>query len=236
MSSTSSAAALTRPYVDWPSTQSAISLQTTCSSQTASTARSGTTRRPESYPRDGPGPVAVGATTSFVRGLQLSDAVWPEVCRPKTVLIPVGSLEQHGPHLPLDTDSAIATAVAEGAAVLLEADVQVAPVIAYGSSGEHQAFPGTMSIGGDALRHVLVELVRSMGPWATRVVFVNAHGGNVSALSSAVVQLAAEGHDVAWIPCATEDVDAHAGYTETCLMLHLRPRSVRLRLARAGNT
>jgi mycofactocin system creatininase family protein len=178
----------------------------------------------------------VAAHTPTGRGLHLGDAVWPEVSTSPTILVPVGSLEQHGPHLPLDTDSVIATAVAEGAAELLEADVQVAPVLAYGSSGEHQAFPGTVSIGGDALRHVVVELVRSMGTWASRVVFINAHGGNISALASAVVQLSAEGHAVGWIPCATEDVDAHAGYTETCLMLHLRPRSVRLRLARAGNT
>jgi mycofactocin system creatininase family protein len=178
----------------------------------------------------------VSATSPAWTALRLADAVWPEVAADATVLVPVGSLEQHGPHLPLDTDSVIATAVAEGAGALLGAEVQVAPVIAYGSSGEHQAFPGTVSIGGDALRHVVVELVRSMRTWAPRAVFVNAHGGNVSALSSAVTQLRNEGHAVGWIPCATDDVDAHAGYTETCLMLHLRPRSVRLRRAQIGNT
>jgi creatinine amidohydrolase len=83
---------------------------------------------------------------------------------------------------------------------------------------------------------VVVELVRSLRCWADRVVFVNAHGGNIAALTSAVTQLLDEGHDVAWLPCATEDVDAHAGFTETSLMLHLRPRSVRLRRAQAGNT
>jgi creatinine amidohydrolase len=136
----------------------------------------------------------------------------------------------------LDTDAAIAAAVAEAAAVLLGPGVHVAPVLAYGSSGEHQEFPGTVSIGADALRHMLIELVRSLRCWADRVVFVNAHGGNVAALSSAVAQLRGEGHDVAWVPCATEDVDAHAGFTETSLMLHLRPRSVRPRRAEAGNT
>ena len=166
----------------------------------------------------------------------LADAVWPDVDEGSTVLVPVGSLEQHGPHLPLETDSVIATAVAQAAASLLGHEVQVAPVLAYGSSGEHQAFPGTVSIGRDALHHVLIELVRSVRTWADRVVFVNAHGGNAAALSAAVSQLREEGHDVGWVACATENVDAHAGFTETSLMLHLRPRSVRLRRAEAGNT
>lgn len=167
---------------------------------------------------------------------RLGDAVWPEVAPAATVLVPVGSLEQHGPHLPLDTDAAIAAAVAEAAALLVGPEVHVAPVLAYGSSGEHQGFPGTVSIGAEALEHVVVELVRSLRCWADRVVFVNAHGGNVAALTSAVTRLRDEGHDVAWVPCGTEAVDAHAGFTETSLMLHLRPRSVRLRRAQAGNT
>jgi len=174
-----------------------------------------------------------GASTWTVLGL--AGAVWPEVIVGSTVLVPVGSLEQHGPHLPLDTDSVIAAGVAETAAALLGPAVHVAPVLAYGSSGEHQAFPGTVSIGHEVLRHVLVEVVRSLRTWADRVVLVNAHGGNASALSAAVEQLRHEGHDVGWVPCATESVDAHAGFTETSLMLHLRPRSVHLRRAEAGN-
>ncbi len=57
-----------------------------------------------------------------------------------------------------------------------------------------------------------------------------------TALSKAVVQMVAEQHDVGWVPCATEEVDLHAGITETSLMLHLRPESVRLELAEAGDT
>jgi mycofactocin precursor peptide peptidase len=152
------------------------------------------------------------------------------------VLVPVGSVEQHGPHLPLDTDTAIADAVAHRAADLLRSDhVLVAPAITYGASGEHQAFPGTSSIGTDVLRLTLVELTRSLRTWCSRVVFVNAHGGNLAAITSAVGQLVAEGHDVSWVACATEDVDAHAGFTETSLMLHLRPWAVRADLAEAGN-
>ena len=83
---------------------------------------------------------------------------------------------------------------------------------------------------------VVIELTRSLHTWAARVVFVNAHGGNVPALRRAVTQLVDEGDDVAWFPCATEDVDAHAGYTEALLMLHLRPWDVRLHRAEARNT
>ncbi len=165
----------------------------------------------------------------------LADATSPEVVGTHLVLVPVGSIEQHGPHLPLDTDTAIAVAVATAAADQLPG-TWVAPPIAYAASGEHQSFAGTSSIGTDTLRLVLVELVRSLRTWTERVVFVNAHGGNLQALQPAVGQLRAEGHDVAWVACATESVDLHAGRTETSLMLHVRPASVRLDRAVAGDT
>lgn len=164
----------------------------------------------------------------------LAGATWAEVGGSGPVLVPVGSIEQHGPHLPLDTDTSIAVAVASSAADTLGA--WCAPPLAYGSSGEHQSFAGTSSIGTEALRLQVVELVRSLTTWAGSVLLVNAHGGNVAALRAAVEQLTSEGRRVAWVACATEDVDLHAGRTETSLMLHLRPDDVRLDRAEAGNT
>jgi mycofactocin system creatininase family protein len=170
-------------------------------------------------------------------GNELACATWPEVRDRPLVLVPVGSVEQHGPHLPLDTDTVIAEATAGRVARLLgDGNVRVAPGLAYGASGEHQMFPGTSSIGTEGLRCIVVELVRSMTTWAGRVVLVNGHGGNIPALTGAVTQLVGEGRDAAWVPCATTEADAHAGYTETSLMLHLRPWAVRLDRAEAGNT
>ncbi|MFW6090363.1 MAG: mycofactocin biosynthesis peptidyl-dipeptidase MftE [Actinomycetota bacterium] len=167
----------------------------------------------------------------------LAAAVWPEVPERPLVLVPVGSVEQHGPHLPLDTDAVVAEGVVARVAQLLgDEHVFVAPALAYGASGEHQMFAGTSSIGTDALRLLVVELVRSMSTWAGSIVLGNGHGGNVTALAGAVAQLLDEGHDVAWVPCTPDGADAHAGYAETSLMLHLRPRAVRLDRAEPGNT
>jgi mycofactocin precursor peptide peptidase len=166
---------------------------------------------------------------------------------PPSLLVPVGSTEQHGPHLPLDTDTRIATAVARGAQVGLEADLGgglahdwlVAPAIAYGASGEHQSFAGTISIGAEALTTLLVEYGRSAACWAARLVFVNGHGGNVEALTGAVSRLRAEGRDVGWCPCATGGgslaTDAHAGHTETSVLLHISPADVLTDRWLAGN-
>nr|WP_218861355.1 mycofactocin biosynthesis peptidyl-dipeptidase MftE [Nocardioides panzhihuensis] len=158
----------------------------------------------------------------------------PEIVPGGTVLVPVGSTEQHGPHLPLDVDTVIATAVADELAPLIGASV--APAVPIGASGEHQSFPGTISIGTAVLTSVLVELGRSLTTWAARVVLVNGHGGNLDAVTAAVTVLRAEGRKVAWVPCQVPYADPHAGLTETSLMLHLDPERVRLRQAVAGNT
>lgn len=166
----------------------------------------------------------------------LGHCVSPEVRESDTVLVPVGSLEQHGPHLPLDTDTRIAVAVARGARDrLADPDVLVAPELAYGASGEHEGFGGTISLGHDALRQVLIEFGRSASRWARRVLFVNGHGGNAHTVAGAVATLRYEGRDAAWFPCAFTDADAHAGDTETSILLHLSPDLVRWDRVEAGN-
>jgi len=142
------------------------------------------------------------STPSDVRSL--AGLTWPEVDAsvngPVTLLVPLGSTEQHGPHLPFDTDSRIATAVAFGAATGRPA-VVVSPTLPFGASGEHAHFGGTLSIGTEVLQRVLVELTRSTGETFSKTVFVNGHGGNHAGVTAAVNQLRQEGHDVsAWSP------------------------------------
>jgi creatinine amidohydrolase len=155
----------------------------------------------------------------------LAGSVWPELPDAPLVVVPLGSLEQHGHHLPLGTDTSVACAVARAAVTTLD-DVLLAPALAYGASGEHEGFPGTISLGTETLTGLLVEYGRSACRWAGRVLIVNGHGGNLDALRAAVPQLRSEGRDVAWFPCGVAGGDAHAGRTETSLMLHVEPEGV----------
>jgi creatinine amidohydrolase len=155
------------------------------------------------------------------------------------LIVPVGSTEQHGPHLPLDTDTRIATAVSRALAVRLAGDESkwmVAPAIGYGASGEHEEFSGTVSIGTSALRLLLVEFGRSASRWASRLLFVNGHGGNVEALATAAALLRYEGRDVGWCSCSAENADAHAGHTETSVLLHISPADVSIDDRVPGNS
>jgi creatinine amidohydrolase len=152
----------------------------------------------------------------------LADLTWPEAEARRgaggCLVVPVGSTEQHGPHLPVSTDTDIAVALAERLAWRL-VDAVVAPAAAYGASGEHQAFAGTISVGHEALELLLVELARS----ATET------------FERAAARLRAEGRDVvAWQ--AQWRGDAHAGRVETSIMLALWPERVALDRAEAGNT
>jgi mycofactocin precursor peptide peptidase len=171
----------------------------------------------------------------------LSAATWTQLPERPLVLVPVGSTEQHGPHLPFDTDTVIAMSVARAAARAMSdtmaADVLVAPPVTYGASGEHQDFPGTISVGHEALRVLLIELVRSLSVWAGRIVFVNGHGGNAPTMSAVVAQMQDEQHAVDWVMCAPEtSSDAHAGLDETSVMLHVAPERVDMSSAVAGDT
>lgn len=174
---------------------------------------------------------------------QLGEFTWPEVAGGARLLaVPTGSCEQHGPHLPLDTDTSIAQALSNHLAARLD-HVVVSPPLAIGASGEHQSFAGTLSIGTEAMTSVLVELARSALPPAdsalprpfTAVLFVNGHGGNLDALAAALEVLRDEGRKVgAWHPRVAGG-DPHAGHTETSLMMHLYPDRVRMDLAEVGS-
>jgi mycofactocin system creatininase family protein len=167
----------------------------------------------------------------------LDQRTWPDAERDggdSLLAVPVGATEQHGPHLPLTTDTEIAEALAERLAAV-EDCVWVGPALAFGASGEHAGFPGTVSIGAEATELALVELCRSAAASFASVLLISTHGGNAAPLAAAVELLQAEGREVrAWTP--RWGGDAHAGRVETSLMLAIAPQRVRLELAEAGNT
>ncbi len=152
----------------------------------------------------------------------LADLTWPDVPSGATLVLPLGATEQHGPHLPLCTDTLVAEAVASRLAEIVPGLI-VAPTLPYGASGEHETFPGTVSLGTEALTMLLVEYGRSACRWADRLLLLTGHGGNAEALIAATAQLRAESRDVAYASAQPDGVDTHAGRTETSITFALQP-------------
>ncbi|GHH47223.1 creatininase family protein [Lentzea cavernae] len=151
-------------------------------------------------------------------------------------VLPVGSTEQHGPHLPLATDAVIAWTVASEIAARYP-QVRLLPPIQFSCSQEHADWPGTVSISARTLISVVTDIADSLRRnGVTNVVLVNGHGGNY--VLSNVVQ---EGEGLALFPgrddwaFAREKAgietsaysDMHAGELETSILLHAHPDLVR---------
>ncbi len=161
------------------------------------------------------------------------------------VVLPTGATEQHGPHLPVGTDSMAVEAVARGAAAAVRPAVPalVAPTLPYGSSHHHLPFGGTMSVSTETYYRLICDLLESLAEGGFRRIFiVNGHGGN-----SELVQLAARDvalrrdvavaagsyWTIAW-ECLTAagagevgNLPGHAGLFETSLVAAMRPELVR---------
>lgn len=170
--------------------------------------------------------------------MELASATWPDVAATASsflLALPVGSLEQHGPHLPLDTDTRIATELAYRAS-RARTDVVVAPPVAYGASGEHAGFPGTLLVNHVVLADVLLELIRSARASFLGVVLISAHGGNHEALSLVRERCQLDDEPVLIWAAAVTGGDAHAGRTETSVMLAIDQSAVRMDLAEVGCT
>jgi mycofactocin system creatininase family protein len=168
----------------------------------------------------------------------LAHATWPDIeatDRSCLLVIPIGSVEQHGPHLPFDTDARIANEMAHRLATT-RTDVVVAPVLPYGASGEHAAFAGTLLVNHAVLAAFLIELVRSARPAFKGVAIVSGHGGNQEALAQVDQQCSVDGDQLLTWFATTPGGDAHAGRTETSMMLAIAASVVRLNKAEAGNT
>jgi mycofactocin system creatininase family protein len=155
------------------------------------------------------------------------------------LLLPLGAWEQHGPHLPLDTDTIIITRVV--ADVLRHEDLRTvnvmsAPALSITASDEHHGFPGTLSTGTQALKDSVVAICRSAF-WAKGVCIVNGHGGNADALAAITSALTYENitHSI-WSLPSYSGSDMHAGHTETSLLLHIAPQEVRTNVIARGAT
>ncbi|MFM8855750.1 MAG: creatininase family protein [Actinomycetota bacterium] len=170
------------------------------------------------------------------------------------VIVPLGATEQHGPHLPLDVDSTIAAAVATAVAERLGSmghDCVVAPVLPFGDSSHHQAFPGSISLRHEVLVGLLHDVCWSfLGDSFAWVALITGHAGNCSAMKEVASEyidgrvIAVDDwsairtaiHDVSRLELGLdpEYVGTHAGHFETSIMLHLRPQSVDMTAARPG--
>lgn len=165
--------------------------------------------------------------------------------RPRsTVLWPLGALEQHGPHLPLGTDTLFAERVA--AAVLARLDPQLPigslPAQSLGFSAEHRGFAGTVSLPAPLLLSLVTQVGSELAAAGfRRLVLFNGHGGQIGALDAAARELRTACPELAVLPCflwrGPEGIGPlipepersrglHAGLAETSLMLHLEPSLV----------
>ena len=178
---------------------------------------------------------------------QLSHLTWTDVRElPKeqgVVILPVGAVEQHGPHLPLVTDTLQVTRVLDAALARLPEGVAAwaLPALPYGKSNEHSSFPGTVSLSADTLRAILFDVAASVQQAGfRRLAFLNGHGGNAAVLDATARDIrAATGltcfcaQPGFWLqpPFRISDDEArfgvHAGELETSLMLRLEPFLVR---------
>lgn len=160
----------------------------------------------------------------------------------KTAIIPVGSLEAHGPHLPLGTDTMevyeIAKQVSESVGVF------VAPPLSYGVCRSTSKHPGTVGITGNTLRNLVKDIVKSLhSHHLKKFLIISGHASSLhlaalqeageslleempSDVNIAVVSAYALAQEAASDICETQD-DSHAGEIETSLMLHLKPHLVK---------
>lgn len=170
-----------------------------------------------------------------------------------TAVLPLGSTEQHGAHLPLSTDTRIADALAERFCRGVPEAIRL-PALAIGCSSEHLGFPGTLSISPRTLAAIVADVAESLRQSGFRRLFVfSAHGGNFAALAEALPDIARGAApldvsaftDLAALTAAIHGASAaggvsaeasghHAGEFETSILLALDPRAVRQASTAAG--
>ncbi len=172
------------------------------------------------------------------------------------LVLPLGAVEQHGPHLPFNTDLVIAERCAESAVAAAgdSLDLWLLEPLAYTKSNEHAGTPGTVWLGPETMLRVLDDIGRSLAATpARKLALLNGHGGNSSLLNVACRELRLNhgletfllhpslppdqggddgtGDDSSPTGLSELGMGIHAGMAETSMMLHLRPDLVRMELA-----
>lgn len=169
----------------------------------------------------------------------------------KVVVVPIGSLEQHGHHLPMLTDSMIGTEIARRAEAELGEAALFTPMLWVGASDHHLGFKGTISLGNDLYISVLVDILESLiGAGYRKILLLNSHGGNITPGRMAMYEVQLRHLDkpdlwislATWFTIAAEQIAAlealeqkavtHACELETSMIMHLRPELVDLTAAR----
>lgn len=179
--------------------------------------------------------------------MKLAEATWQDVQafdREAVVLLPTGSLEQHGPHLPLFTDSILVTAVAEAVEAALPSQILMTPTFWLGASSHHLAFPGSLSATSEGYQAALTAAIGNLADHGFGKFYIlNGHGGNTDLNSLVLREVKMQrpnlvlGHHgyFSFIPPAKMlqvlkgpwKHIKHACEAEASLMLHLRPDLVR---------
>jgi creatinine amidohydrolase/Fe(II)-dependent formamide hydrolase-like protein len=179
----------------------------------------------------------------------LRELTWPEAEKRleevDVALLPVGAIEQHGPHLPLDSDAFDAEYLAHKVAeTCSDPKPLVLPLIPYGVSYHHEGFSGTISISPDTLSQLVYEIgMGAARQGITKLVIINGHGGNSPALNFAAQMINRDAHIFTCVDTgetSDPDVDGlaetpndvHAGEIETSTTLAVRPDQVRMEKAR----
>ncbi len=172
----------------------------------------------------------------------------------KVVVLPIGSLEQHGHHLPMLTNSLIGEEIVRRAHAELGEAVLFLPMLWVGASDHHRGLPGAISASNDTYTHLLMDILDSLiGNGFRRIVLLNSHGGNGGPGGNAIYQIQLRHRDkpdlwltmVSWFTIAGPQIAqiaslqqkhvTHACELETSMILRLRPELVKMGAAHGAN-
>jgi creatinine amidohydrolase len=176
---------------------------------------------------------------------------WPELGeiakKQPVVVLPIGSVEDHGPHLPLDTDNFLIWSICEAAAQRAEGDILLMPIIPFGFETHHMDFPGTIDIHMEHLLHFVLDVTKSVAHHGfRRILIADGHGSNMPILElvarRTILETDALCAPFLWPSLALKEIRqlrqsgrtgmAHACELETSVYLYLDPERVQMDKAR----